>query len=154
MELLNFPKFNFRVKNTENQLRIFDIIRKKFVVLHPEEWVRQHVVHYLSSEKKYPLSYINVEKQLTINGLKKRYDVIVFNMDGSIELLVECKSPSVSIDQKAFDQVARYNLITNSKYLMVTNGIDHYYCRMDKAEEKYHFLKDIPDFNLDSKNTS
>ena len=148
MEPLNFPQFNFRVKNTENQLRIFDIVRKKFVVLHPEEWVRQHVVHYLSSIKKYPLSHINVEKQLTINGLKKRYDVIVYNVDGSIELLVECKSPNVTIDQSTFDQVARYNLVTDSRYLMVTNGIHHYYCQMDRKNKKYHFLRDIPVFGL------
>jgi hypothetical protein len=146
MELLNFPKFNFRVKNTENQLRIFDIVRKKFVVLQPEEWVRQHVVHYLSIEKNYPLSHINVERQLTINGLKKRYDVIVYNSDGSIEVLVECKAPNITIDQNTFDQVARYNLITDAKYLMVTNGLEHYYCQMDRENEKYRFLKDIPDF--------
>ncbi len=147
MERLNFPKFNFRVKNTENQLRIFDIVRKKFVVLHPEEWVRQHVVHYLSTNKKYPLGHINIEKQLLLHGLRKRYDVIVLNTDGSIEILVECKSPKVSITQNTFDQMARYNLRANSKYLMVTNGLEHYYCRMDMENEKYRFLKDIPDFS-------
>lgn len=152
MEPLNFPKFNFRVKNTENQLRIFDIIRKKFVVLHPEEWVRQHVVHHLTLQKKYPLSHVNVEKQLIINGLKKRYDVIVYNGDGSIEILVECKSPQVAIDQETFDQIARYNLKANSKYLMVSNGLEHYYCQMDRKNEKYRFLRNIPDFDPNSKN--
>ena len=147
MQPLNFPNFNFRVKNTENQLRIFDIVRKKYVVLQPEEWVRQHVVHYLHHHKHYPLGYINVEKQLTLNGLKKRYDVIVFNNDGTIEILVECKAPNVSIDQDAFDQIARYNLKVNANYLMVTNGIQHYYCQLIQGVEKYQFLKNIPDFS-------
>ena len=147
MEPLNFPKFNFRVKNTENQLRIFDIVRKKFVVLQPEEWVRQHVLHYLHFRKRYPLSHINVEKKLLVNGLNKRYDMIVFNRDASIELLVECKSPKTIIDQSTFDQIARYNLKVNSKFLMVTNGLAHYYCQLDVIDEKYRFLKDIPDFS-------
>lgn len=147
MQPLNFPQFHFRVKNTENQLRIFDIVRKKFVVLQPEEWVRQHVVHYLHTVKHYPLSLINVEKQLLINGLKKRYDVVIFTPQGKILLLVECKSPTVTIDQKTFDQIARYNLKAAAKYLMVTNGLAHYYCQMDTAQEKYSFLKEIPDFS-------
>lgn len=147
MEPLNFPKFNFRVKNTEKQLRIFDIVRKKFVVLQPEEWVRQHVLHYLNLHKKYPLSHINVEKKLTVNGLTKRYDVIVYNTDASIKILVECKSPKTAIDQSTFDQVARYNMQANSQYLMVTNGLEHYCCQLDLKNEKYEFLKDIPDFS-------
>jgi len=147
MQVLNFPKFNFRVKNTENQLRIFDIVRKKFVVLQPEEWVRQHVVHYFIHYKKYPLSHINVEKKLTINGMTKRYDVIVHNPNGSIEILIECKSPSIKIDQSTFDQLAKYNLSANSNYLMITNGLDHYYCQLDLENEKYRFLRDIPDFS-------
>ena len=147
MEALNFPKFNFRVKNTENHLRIFDIVRKKFVVLQPEEWVRQHVVHYLNTVKGYPLSLLNVEKKLSVNGLTKRYDIIVFNNDGSIHILVECKAPTVLIDQSTFDQVARYNLKANATYLMLTNGLSHYYCQLDMKTENYRFLKDIPDFS-------
>ncbi len=147
MEALNFPRFNFRVKNTENHLRIFDIVRKKFVVLQPEEWVRQHVVHYLNTVKGYPLSLLNVEKKLSVNGLTKRYDIIVFNNDGSIHILVECKAPTVLIDQSTFDQVARYNLKANATYLMLTNGLSHYYCQLDMKTENYRFLKDIPDFS-------
>lgn len=147
MQQLNFPKFNFRVKNTENHTQIFDIIRKKFVVLQPEEWVRQHVVHYLITNKKYPKSLINIEKQLTINGLRKRYDIIIFNSDGSIKLLVECKSPQVTIDKHTFDQIAIYNMKAQANYLMVTNGLTHYYCQMDMVNEKYNFLHDIPEFS-------
>jgi len=143
---LNFPKFDYRFKSTENKVSIFDIIRKKFVVLQPEEWVRQHCVHYLISEKKYPKSLINVEKELTINGLKKRYDLVVFNSDGSIFLIVECKAPSITISQLTFDQIARYNLKLNATYLMVTNGINHYYCQMDFDAKHYTFLKAIPDY--------
>ena len=98
-------------------------------------------------EKKYPQSHINVEKQITLNGLKKRYDIVVFNPDGSIQLLVECKAPEVKITQEAFDQIARYNLDLDATYLMVTNGLLHYYCQMRKKEEKYHFLKQIPEFS-------
>src|SRR5690606_35820889 len=100
-------------------------------------WVRQHVLHYLIFSKKYPKSLVNVEKQLTVNQLKKRYDVVVFNPDGSIYLLVECKAPEVKIDQTTFDQIARYNYQLKARYLMVTNGLDHYYCEMDHELEKY-----------------
>ncbi|QCX00019.1 type I restriction enzyme HsdR N-terminal domain-containing protein [Aggregatimonas sangjinii] len=147
MQALNFSAYDFRLKNSENKVHIFDVIRKKFVVLQPEEWVRQHVVHHLIVDKKYPQSLINVEKQLTIGRIKKRYDVVVFKPDGSIALLVECKSPSIKINQQVFDQIARYNMQLNATYLMVTNGLDHYYCEMDYTEEKYRFLQAIPDFS-------
>jgi len=143
---LNFPTYSFRFKNSENKVSIFDAIRKKFVILQPEEWVRQHCVSYLIIEKNYPKSLINVEKELIINDLKKRYDIVVFNPDGSIHLIVECKAPKIAIKQSTFDQVARYNLALNATYLMVTNGLNHYYCQMDFDAEKYHFLKDIPDY--------
>ncbi len=147
MQALNFSTYDFRFKNSENKVHIFDVIRKKFVVLQPEEWVRQHVVHFLISEKKYPKSLINVEKQLIVNTTKKRYDIIVFRPDGSIALLVECKAPTITINQNVFDQIARYNMQLNASYLMVTNGLKHYYCEMDYAAEKYRFLPTIPDFS-------
>ena len=147
MQKLNFPTYSFRFKNSENKISIFDEIRKKFVILQPEEWVRQHCVHYLMTEKKYPKSLINVEKELIINDLKKRYDIVVFNPDGSIHLIVECKSAKVNINQDTFDQIARYNLSVNATFLMVTNGINHYYCQMDFENEAYSFLKDIPNYN-------
>ena len=146
MQELNFPKFSFRLKNRENKRLIFDDIRKKFVVLQPEEWVRQHCVQYLREHKNYPQSLINVEKKLKVNGLSKRYDIIVFNPDGSIHLIVECKAPKIPINQEAFDQIARYNLTLNASYLMVTNGINHYYCEMDFETERFQFLNDIPDY--------
>ena len=146
MQQLNFPTYSFRLKNSENKVSIFDAIRKKFVVLQPEEWVRQHCVKYLIEEKKYPQSLINVEKELRINGLRKRYDIVVFNPDGTIHLIVECKSSKISINQDTFDQIARYNLALNATYLMVTNGMNHYYCSMDFEKKRYEFLRDIPNY--------
>jgi hypothetical protein len=147
MQKLNFPVYHFRFKNSENKVAIFDEIRKKFIILTPEEWVRQHVVQFLLQEKKYPKSHTNVEKLLTVNDLKKRYDVVVYNPDGSIAVLVECKAPEVKISQDTFDQIARYNLTLKANYLMVTNGLNHYFCKMDFENEKYLFLKELPDFN-------
>ena len=151
MQQLNFPIYNFRFKNSENKVSIFDEIRKKFIILTPEEWVRQHVVRYLLEEKKYPKSLINVEKVLSVNGLRKRYDVVVFNPDGSIFVLVECKAPEIKTAQATFDQIARYNLALKAQFLMVTNGHNHYFCQMDFENEKYAFLKELPDYEL--KNT-
>ncbi|OAB78611.1 type I restriction enzyme HsdR N-terminal domain-containing protein [Cochleicola gelatinilyticus] len=141
---LNFPEYQFRFKSNENKPLIFDVIRKKFVVLTPEEWVRQHTLQFLLSEKKYPASLINVEKQLQLHNTIKRYDIVVYNNDGSIHLIVECKRPKVSITQHTFDQIARYNLTLDATYLMVTNGIEHYYCQMDMEAERYIFLKELP----------
>ena len=148
MQKLNFPTYSFRIKNSENKPFIFDPIRKKFVVLQPEEWVRQHCIQFLIQEKKYPKSLINVEKELTLNNLKKRYDIVIFKPNGNITLIVECKAPNVKIDQVTFDQIARYNLTLNSDFLMVTNGFEHYFCRMDFNEKQYVFLRTIPDFQI------
>ena len=147
MQKLNFQLYNFRFKNNENKLSIFDEIRKKFIILTPEEWVRQHVVQFLLEEKKYPKSLINVEKVLKINGLRKRYDVVVFNSDGSIFILIECKAPEIKITQATFDQIARYNMTMNAQFLMVTNGLNHYFCQMDYENEKYTFLENLPNYN-------
>ncbi|MAO08807.1 MAG: restriction endonuclease subunit R [Alteromonas sp.] len=141
---LNFPTYTFRFKSNENKRMVFDPIRKKFVVLTPEEWVRQHVLQYLIQQKGYSPSLINVEKQLLLNGTKKRYDVVVFNPNGSIFLIVECKAPSIGITQDTFDQIARYNLVTQAQYLMVSNGLEHYFCQMDYQAEQYIFLKQLP----------
>ena len=146
MQQLNFPSYKFRFKNSENKVAIFDEIRKKFIILTPEEWVRQHVVHYFLHEKKYPKSHINVEKLLKVNDLKKRYDIVIFNPDGSIRILVECKAPEIAIAQNTFDQIARYNLTLKAQFLMVTNGHNHYFCQMDFENEKYIFLKELPHF--------
>ncbi len=146
MQELNFPAYKFRFKSSENKVSIFDRIRKKFIILTPEEWVRQHTVQYLIEEKKYPESLINVEKLVKVNDLNKRYDIIIYKPNGDIHLIVECKSHKVKITQEVFDQIARYNLALNAEYLMITNGMDHYYCQMNYKEKQYSFLKDIPSY--------
>jgi hypothetical protein len=148
MQKLNFPSYTFRFKNSENKVSIFDEIRKKYIILTPEEWVRQHTIQYLITEKKYPKSLLNVEKVLTVNGLRKRYDIVVFNSDGSIFVLVECKSPEIKTSQATFDQIARYNMTLKAHYLMVTNGLNHYYCQVDIENEKYAFLQELPEYKL------
>ena len=135
---LNFPVYKFRFKNKENTIYIFDRIRKKFVVLTPEEWVRQHCVNFLIEDKGYPISYINVEKQLTINDLTKRYDIVVFNKLKQIEIL-ECKAPKVEITQNTFNQIAMYNTQLKANFLMVTNGINHYNCKINTENNGYIF---------------
>ena len=144
MQQLNLPTYKFRIKSTKNKYAIFDIIRKKYVSLTPEEWVRQHIIHFLVEDKKYPLSLIGIEKKLTINKLTKRTDILVFNTEGLPHIIVECKAPSVNITQNAFDQIARYNLKLNANYLIVSNGLEHYYCKMDFEKEAYVFLEHIP----------
>ena len=144
---LNYDTFSFRLKNKGETVTIFDEIRKNFFVLTPEEWVRQHTIQYLIQTKSYPKSLINIEKEILINDLKKRYDIIVFKPDNSIFLLVECKAPKISITQHTFDQIARYNLKLKAEYLMVTNGLKHYFCQMDFKKEHYVFLKELPNFS-------
>lgn len=146
MQNLNFPTYSFRFKNSENKVSIFDEIRKKFILLTPEEWVRQHVLQFLLQDCKYPKSYVNVEKVIKINGLIKRYDGVVFKPNGTLFLLIECKAPEVPITQHTFDQIARYNLTLKADYLMVTNGLNHYFCQMDFEQEHYIFLKELPEY--------
>ncbi|MDC1312476.1 type I restriction enzyme HsdR N-terminal domain-containing protein [Flavobacteriaceae bacterium] len=146
MRQLNFKQYSFRFKNRENKPLIFDVVRKKFMVLTPEEWVRQNTIQYLVKELNIPLSLINVEKQIKLHGTIKRYDIVTFNPDGSIHLIVECKADSIKISQDTFDQIARYNLVLKSTFLMVTNGIDHYYCKMDLQNKRYSFLETLPEY--------
>ena len=146
MQNLNFPSYSFRLKNSENKISIFDEIRKKFIILTPEEWVRQHVVQFLIQEKNYPKSHINVEKLVKVNNISKRYDIVVFEPNGAIFILIECKAPEIKISQETFDQIAQYNLNLKAKYLMVTNGLNHYFCQMDFEKEAYLFLPELPEF--------
>ncbi|WP_445756136.1 type I restriction enzyme HsdR N-terminal domain-containing protein [Polaribacter sp.] len=143
---LNLPTYSFKLKSKENKTLIFDKFRKKYVLLTPEEWVRQHVASFLLEEKKYPVSLISIEKQFLVNNLKKRTDIIIFNASGNPEIMVECKAPTVKITQETFDQIARYNLKIKANYLFVTNGLDHFYCQIDFENETYIFLKEIPKY--------
>ena len=143
MQQLAFPHFKFTTKSNENKRTIFDPIRKKFVFLSPEEWVRQHVVHDLL-DKGIGKTRISVEKQFDVMGQSKRFDVVVAGKNASIALLVECKAPEIKITQNAFDQIARYQLALHADYLMLTNGLQHYYCKMNPDNQSYQFLPEFP----------
>jgi hypothetical protein len=150
MELLlplQLPPYPFKITEQNGQLTLFDIIRKKNIVITPEEWVRQHFVQYLIRQKHYPKTLIKLEGGHKLNGMPKRSDIVVYNSAGEKILLVECKAPSVSIDQKAFDQIARYNMVHKVKLLVVSNGLQHYYCRIDFEKQAYQFIADLPEFN-------
>lgn len=144
MQKLNFPEYSFKFKSKENKPAIFSILRKKYLILTPEEWVRQHCVHFLILEKNYSKNLLNEERQIQVNGILKRYDIVSFSSNGTIELIVECKAPSVDITQETFDQIARYNMALKADYLMITNGINHYFCQMDYENETYIFLETLP----------
>ena len=144
---LNFPEYNFKVKTIENANYVFDIIRKKYVLLTPEEWVRQHLLYYLIHEKKYPASLISLEKGLTVNGLKKRFDLLAFDKNGQPQLLAECKAPEIKLTQKVFDQIANYNMKFKVRFLLVTNGLQHSMCEFDADFKSYKFIKEIPELN-------
>jgi hypothetical protein len=146
MQELNFPHFDFRLRHTGSRQEIFDPVRHKFVVLTPEEWVRQHLIAYLNRVKGFPLHAIGVEKQLLINKQPKRFDVVVFKRNASPLLLAECKAPGVEITQNAFDQAARYNMLLLAEYFLITNGLEHYPCRVDYGNKQYIFIGDIPSY--------
>ncbi len=146
MQQLNLPLYQFKMKKDGERIQIFDAIRKKYVVLTPEEWVRQNILQYLIQEKNFPSSLIAVEAGLKYNQLQKRADVLVYDKSGSPFLLVECKAPEVKITQDTFDQIARYNLIFKVKYLVVTNGLNHFCCIMDYTDNSYQYLEFIPTF--------
>ena len=147
MKNLNLPFFEFKIKKDKNNNIIFDEIRKKWIILTPEEWVRQNFISYILL-KKYPISLINCEKSFFINGNLKRYDIVVYGNTGNIEILVECKAPNVKIKDEHFDQVMRYNIQLKSKNIIVTNGLNHFYFQFDKIEEKYIQKNDLLEFQL------
>src|SRR5699024_5602124 len=126
MQKLNFPNYTFLLKNTENNTLIFDIIRKRFVVCTPEEWVREHTVQFLRLEKNYYPSLLDVEKLILVRGIQERYDIVGYKPDGNIAIDVECKAPQVPITQENFDQIARYNYTLRAEHLMVTISLYHY----------------------------
>ena len=150
METLNFEHYPMSIKNRENKHYIFDVIRKKDVLLTPEEWVRQHCIQFLLQEKKYPVSLINVEKSIRVYGQLKRYDIVVFKPNGKVKILIECKAHHIAIDQNVFDQIARYNLQIDSEFLMVTNGLHHIYCQLDYQNKTYHFLRELPPYTINA----
>jgi len=148
---LNLPSYPFKLSQKEAVVFIFDELRKKNLILTPEEWVRQHFVQYLICEKKYPKILIKLEGGLKLNKLQKRTDILIFDRVGKPCILVECKATSVKIDQKVFDQATRYNMVHKVKYLVVSNGLQHYCCVLNYDNNSYQFLKELPEcaFNED-----
>ncbi len=145
---LNLPNYPFKITQKDDLYFIFDEIRKKHLVLTPEEWVRQHFIRYLLNEKKFPASLLQIEGGLSLNQTRKRSDILVYNKLGEKIMVVECKAPSVPITQSTFDQVARYNSIYKARWLVVTNGLQHYYAKIDHVNEKFLFIEELPEYRL------
>lgn len=146
LQPLCLPPYPFKIIDDGKTLLIFDDIRKKMVILTPEEWVRQHFVRFLIHQKKYPKSLIKLEGGLKLHGMPMRSDITVFNHSGEKILLVECKAPSIDIDQKVFDQIARYNMAYKVPLLAVSNGLKHYCCEIDFLNSRYIFLDNLPEY--------
>jgi len=145
---LNLPEYKFKTRvNQLGKDEIFDESRKKFVTLTPEEWVRQNFVSYLKEEKKYPSSLIAIEKGITVNSMQKRFDAVVHNRKGQPVMLIEFKAPDVKINQKVMEQISRYNLSLKVSYLIVSNGMSHYCCHINKESGVISFLVDIPEYD-------
>ena len=144
---LNLPPYSFRTKQDQDKIFIFDEIRKKFLMLTPEEWVRQNFIHFLIREKGFPPQLMVIEGGLKINQNKFRADLLVYDRFGHPLLVVEFKAPAVKITQGVFDQIARYNMKFQVAWLIVSNGLSHYCCQIDHQEKTYSFLKDIPAFD-------
>ena len=146
LQELNLPKYKFRFEKRENQVFIFDSIRKKYILCTPEEWVRQHLIQFFIHEKSVPAGLISIEKEVHINGLSKRYDALIADKHGKPIVLIECKAPSVNISQDVFQQIAEYNLHFHVPYLFVSNGKSHYICKIGD-NNTMRFLKVMPNYS-------
>ena len=147
MQELNLPPFDRKLMQRDGKSLILDVIRRQYVALTPEEWVRQHFVHYLITHKGYPQSLMANEVQLKLNGMSRRCDTVVYDRTLMPRVIVEYKAPKVNITQKVFDQICRYNMVLHVDYLIVTNGITHYCCRVDNESRSYTFLCEVPTYN-------
>lgn len=144
---LNFPKYPLRVKNTENGWLIFDIVRKKFISLQPEEWVRQHSIHFIINELGISNHRISVEHRVTTGSLHSRFDIASFYSDGSTQLLVECKAPKVRIDERALHQAMRYAQALTPKFMLLTNGIQHFFAAREVGQDTYRWTQNWKEIN-------
>lgn len=146
MEKLNFPNYKVLIKNKENKSYIFDRVRKKWLLCTPEEWVRIHCLYYFIETKDYPESLIRIERELKVYNTLKRFDLLIADSSMKPFILVECKAPYVKITQNTFDQILRYNLELKCPYLMISNGLNHYYCKMNFEENQISLVKELPDY--------
>lgn len=147
MPSLNLPYYAAKISEKDGKRSIYDVVRQKFVALTPEEWVRQHFVNYLITEKSYPKDLIANEVSLTLNGTSKRCDTVVYDRFLTPLMVIEYKAPHIEIKQAVFDQIVRYNIIMRVKYLVVSNGINHYCCRIDYGKSTYTFINGIPEYD-------
>ncbi len=146
MESLNLPPYEYRLQKSPRGINIYDTLRHRFVALTPEEWVRQHFVAFLINQKCYPTSLMNNEIALTLNGTRRRCDTVVFDGHGRPLVIIEYKASSIPVTQAVFDQIVRYNMVLQARYLIVSNGLSHYCCRVDYTAHSYEFLPDIPSY--------
>lgn len=146
MTRLNLPPFEIKLRGTKTQPQIFDILRKKYIALTPEEWVRQHFVHFLVEHKGYPAALMANEIQLKVGEKTLRADSVLYSRELKPRMIIEYKAPHIPITQKVFDQISVYNMLLHVDYLVVSNGLQHYICKMDYNDKKYLFLEDIPDY--------
>ena len=146
MTRLNLPPFEIKLRGTKAQPQIFDILRKKYIALTPEEWVRQHFVHFLVEHKGYPAALMANDIQLKVGENTLRADSVLYSRDLKPRMIIEYKAPHIPITQKVFDQISIYNMLLHVDYLVVSNGLQHYICKMDYNDKKYLFLEDIPDY--------
>lgn len=148
-EPLNLPLCRLQIQDEEGKLRVFDSLRKKFLILTPEEWVRQHIIHYLVAFKHYPRSLFALEKGVKYNQIQKRFDILVLDRRGLPFLLIECKAPAVSLSQQTAEQIAVYNKSIGAKFLAISNGMQHLCLEYDKDSGSFKQLRDFPDFDPD-----
>ncbi len=146
MLALNLPAYETKLTVSEGKQQIFDVLRKSYVALTPEEWVRQHFVHYLINSKNYPAQLMGNEVPITLNGTKRRCDTVVYNRALKPCVIIEYKAPDVKITKEVFAQISRYNLKLKVDYLIVSNGLQHYCCRMDYVNNTFTFLNEIPEY--------
>ena len=146
MLALNLPQYAYKITEKAGKQYIFDVLRKKYVSLTPEEWVRQHFIHYLLEYKGYPQGLLANEIQIKLNGTQKRCDTVLYDRNLNARMIIEYKAPHIEITQAVFDQITRYNMKLRVEYLVVSNGINHYCCRIDYATNRYTFLAEIPQY--------
>lgn len=144
---LNLPPYDKKITMKDDKAFILDVIRRQYVALTPEEWVRQHFVHFLIEHKGYPQSLMANEVQLKLNGMSRRCDTVVYDRALRPRVIIEYKAPSVSITQRVFEQICRYNIVLQVDYLIVSNGLAHYCCKVDYANRSYTFVEDIPEYS-------
>ena len=143
---LNLPPYDVKLRGTREKPEIFDFLRRRFVALTPEEWVRQHFTHWLVEHKGYPKGLLGNEIELRIGDKRLRCDSILYNKVAQPQMIIEYKAPTVAVTQRVFNQISAYNLLLHVDYLVVSNGLQHYCCRMDYDRQRYEFLQDIPDY--------